>query len=50
MDIHSYLKEVRAKFVSGQTTEHKYRAVLQALFQSIHPALTAINKPKKSEG
>lgn len=49
MNIAGYLEEVRAKFASGQATEHSYRPALQALFQSIDPALTVINEPKKSE-
>lgn len=49
MNIAGYLDEVRAKFASGHATEHSYRPALQALFQSIDPALTIINEPKKSE-
>lgn len=49
MNIHLYLQEVRSKYESGQATEHSYRPALQALFQSIDPALTVINEPKKSE-
>ncbi len=49
MNIAGYLDEVRSKFASGQATEHSYRPALQALFQSIDPALTVINEPKKSD-
>jgi type I restriction-modification system DNA methylase subunit len=49
MNIADYLDEVRAKYVSGHATEHSYRPALSALFQSIDPALTVINEPKKSE-
>lgn len=49
MNIASYLDEVRAKYASGQATEHSYRPALEALFRSIDPALTVINEPKKSE-
>ena len=49
MDIQGYLDEVRAKYASGQATEHSYRPTLEALFRSIDPALTVINEPKKSE-
>lgn len=49
MNIAAYLDEVRAKFLSGQATEHSYRPALQVLFQSVDPALTVINEPKKSE-
>ncbi len=50
MNIGDYLDTVRAKFASGQATEHSYRAALEALFQSIDPAIEVINEPKKSEG
>lgn len=49
MNIQSYLDEVRAKYASGQATEHSYRPALAALFGSIDPTLTVINEPKKSE-
>ena len=49
MDIGGYLEDIRAKYVSGQATEHSYRPALQKLFASIDPALTVINEPKKSE-
>jgi hypothetical protein len=47
--VSEYLDEVRSKYASGQATEHSYRPALQALFQSIDPALTVVNEPKKSE-
>ncbi len=49
MDIGGYLEEIRAKYASGQATEHSYRPALEKLFASIDPALTVINEPKKSE-
>ncbi|HYW15641.1 MAG TPA: type ISP restriction/modification enzyme [Allosphingosinicella sp.] len=49
MNIADYLDQVRSRYASGQATEHSYRPALQALFQSIDPALTVINEPKKSE-
>lgn len=49
MNIGEYLNEVRSKYQSGHATEHSYRPALHALFQSIDPALTVINEPKKSE-
>ena len=49
MDIGHYLEQLRGKYVSGQATEHSYRPTLQALFESIDPALRVINEPKKSE-
>lgn len=49
MDIPGYLDELRAKFASGHATEHSYRPALARLFESIDPALTVINEPKKSE-
>ena len=42
MDIAAYLDQVRAKYASGQATEHSYRPALQSLFESIDPALTVI--------
>ncbi len=49
MKISEYLDTVRAKYESGQATEHSYRPALQALFESIDPDITVINEPKKSE-
>jgi Type ISP C-terminal specificity domain/N-6 DNA Methylase len=49
VNVSAYLDQVRAKFASGQATEHSYRPALQALFESIDPAVTVINEPKKSE-
>ena len=49
MNIADYLDQVRAKYASGQATEHSYRPALQALFESIDPSLTVINEPKKSD-
>lgn len=49
MRIGDYLDQVRAKYASGQATEHSYRPALQALFESIDPALAVINEPKKSD-
>ena len=50
MQIAEYLDQVRAAYESGHATEHSYRPALHALFESIDPALTVINEPKKSEG
>ncbi|WP_205007894.1 type ISP restriction/modification enzyme [Sphingosinithalassobacter portus] len=49
MTISEYLDAVRAKYESGQATEHSYRPALQALFENIDPDITVINEPKKSE-
>jgi len=49
MDIGGYLEQVRAKYASGDATEHSYRPALQSLFQSIDPKLTVINEPKRGE-
>lgn len=49
MNVATYLDQVRAKYESGQATEHSYRPALQALFESIDPELNVINEPKKSE-
>ncbi|MBX3595734.1 type ISP restriction/modification enzyme [Sphingomonas sp.] len=49
MDIAGYLDQVRAAYDSGHATEHSYRPALHALFQSIDPALTVINEPKRGD-
>lgn len=49
MQISGYLDQVRAKWTSGQATEHSYRGALESLFQSIDPALEVVNEPKRSE-
>lgn len=49
MDIAKFLDQVRAKYASGQATEHSYRPALQMLFESIDPGLSVINEPKKSD-
>lgn len=49
MDIATYLDEVRAQFESGRATEHSYRPALYKLFQSIDPALTVVNEPKRGD-
>lgn len=46
LDIQGYLKEIRALYASGQTTEHSFRPALAKLFKSIDPTLTVINEPK----
>ncbi|HJS10925.1 MAG TPA: N-6 DNA methylase [Sphingopyxis sp.] len=49
MDIATYLDEVRAQFESGHATEHSYRPALFRLFQSIDPAITVVNEPKRGD-
>lgn len=49
MNIGHYLDQVRAAYASGHATEHSYRPALHALFQSIDPALTVINEPKRGD-
>lgn len=49
MNISDYLDQIRAKYDSGQATEHSYRGALEGLFQSIDPALDIINEPKKTD-
>lgn len=49
MDIAAYLDDVRAQFESGHATEHSYRPALYKLFQSIDPALTVVNEPKRGD-
>ena len=49
MDIAAYLEEVRAQFESGHATEHSYRPALFRLFQSIDPAITVVNEPKRGD-
>ena len=48
MDIAGYLTKIRALYASGQTTEHSFRPALYDLFQSIDPALTVINEPRRT--
>ena len=48
MDIQVYLTEIRKLYASGQTTEHSFRPALQKLFESIDPALTVINEPRRT--
>lgn len=48
MDIAGYLAKIRALYASGQTTEHSFRPALHDLFQSIDPALTVINEPRRT--
>jgi hypothetical protein len=50
VDIAGYLEQVRKQYDSGHATESSYRPALHELFQSIAPALTVVNEPKKSEG
>ena len=49
MNIAGYLAEVIDKHRTGQATEHSYRPALERLFQSIDPALSNINEPKRSD-
>jgi hypothetical protein len=49
MDIAGYLEHVRSAYESGDATEHSYRPALHTLFQSIDPALTIINEPKRGD-
>jgi hypothetical protein len=49
VNVGEYLEQVRAQFQSGHATEHSYRPALHSLFESIDPALTVIDEPKKSE-
>jgi hypothetical protein len=49
VNISAYLDQVRAAYESGRATEHSYRPALHALFQSIDPALTVINEPKRGD-
>ena len=49
MKISEYLEEVRAKYATGQASEHSYRPAIQRLFDSVDPVLTVINEPKKSD-
>ena len=47
MFIQDYLSKVRAKYATGDATEHSYRSALEALFESIAPDLAALNEPKR---
>jgi hypothetical protein len=47
VDIGRYISALRSKYKSGQATEHSYRPILEALFESIGTGITAINEPKR---
>jgi len=47
--VSDYLAELRAKYATGQATEHSYRPALEKLFRAIDPTLTVINEPKRVE-
>lgn len=47
MNIQSYLDAVRAKFASGQATEHSYRPALEALLEASADGVQAINEPRR---
>lgn len=49
IDIAGHLTEIIGRRKAGQATEHSHRLALERLFQSIDPALSIINEPKRSE-
>ena len=47
LSIITFLNTVRAKYATGDATEHSYRAALEALFEGIEDGLTAVNEPRR---
>lgn len=47
MFVQDYLTKVRAKYATGDATEHSYRSALEALFESSAPDIAALNEPKR---
>jgi hypothetical protein len=47
LNIQTYLDAVRAKYKSGQATEHSYRPALEILLESAGDGLQAINEPRR---
>ena len=43
-----YLQQVETALKRGDATEHTYRPFFKTLLESLHPAVTAINEPKRS--
>jgi hypothetical protein len=47
LNIQAYLEAVRAKYKTGQATEHSYRPALEILLESASDGLQAINEPRR---
>lgn len=47
--ISEFLSAVIQKHATGNATEHSYRPILQTLFDSIDPRVTALNEPKREK-
>ena len=47
LNIQAYLDAVRAKYKTGQATEHSYRPALEILLESASEGLQAINEPRR---
>ena len=49
IDVAGFFTAVQSVHATGQATEHSYRKALQNLLESINPALTVINEPRRIE-
>jgi len=47
MTISDYISEVSERWKPGIATEHSYRPVLQALFESFAPGCRVTNEPRR---
>lgn len=45
----SYLFTLQTQLATGNAKEHSYRPALQAYFESLNPAINAVNEPTRSE-
>lgn len=49
MPVNEYIKEVKKRFNAGNSTEHSYRADLQALISSLVKGISVTNEPKRQK-
>ena len=49
IEVAGFFTAVQNVHATGQATEHSYRKALQSLLESINPALTVINEPRRIE-
>ena len=47
MSVNDFIAKVRAKYATGDATEHSYRSALEALLESSAPGIVALNEPKR---
>ena len=46
-ELHSYITQLNAQYVTGKATEHSYRPLLKNLLEDLLPKLNIINEPKR---